>query len=201
MSSDLLTIYTDGACRGNPGPSAIAYTISRDGHEPIEVSECLGKATNNIAEYTALIRALEHALELGPNLRVVLHSDSELMVKQMNGEYAVKNAELKELYNEAIALCKQFDRRPEIRHVRREQNKRADELGNEALDGHPRPHIAGLTAAAPAPVAPPRPKQPTLHEHAVEILREFGGDDGARETWGRLVRLLEEAGIRVPRNE
>jgi ribonuclease HI len=131
----VLTIYTDGASRGNPGEAAFAYVISRDGKPVIEKAECLGQMTNNQAEYTALVRALEHALELGPRHRVIVHSDSELMVKQMSGEYRVKNEELRGLYEQASALRQRFDGLVTIRHVRREQNKRADQLCNEALDG------------------------------------------------------------------
>ena len=78
------TIYTDGASRGNPGPSAFAYIIERPGDDTIEANGCLGDTTNNIAEYTALVRALQRAQQLGGRRLVVL-SDSELMVKQMNG--------------------------------------------------------------------------------------------------------------------
>jgi ribonuclease HI len=131
----VLTIYTDGASRGNPGEAAFAYVISRDGQEPIEEADCLGQMTNNQAEYIALVRALEHALELGPHHRVLVHSDSELMVKQMNGEYRVKNEDLRSLYEQACTLRKRFEWPVTIRHVRREQNKRADQLCNEALDG------------------------------------------------------------------
>src|SRR5438132_8586084 len=131
----LLTIHTDGASRGNPGPAAYAYVITRDGQLVVEEAGCLGELTNNQAEYTALVRALEHALELGPDDRVVVHSDSELMVKQLNGEYRVKNEELRPLYEEAIELRHQFAGGVSFVHVRRGQNQRADELCNEALDG------------------------------------------------------------------
>ena len=131
----VLTIYTDGASRGNPGEAAFAYVIRREGQAAIEKAECLGQMTNNQAEYTALIRALEHALELGPQHRVIVHSDSELMVKQMNGEYRVKNEELRGLYEQARSLRQRFEGLVTIRHVRREQNKRADQLCNDALDG------------------------------------------------------------------
>jgi ribonuclease HI len=131
----VLTVYTDGASRGNPGDAAFAYVIRRDSQPVIEKAECLGQMTNNQAEYIALIRALEHALELGPQHRVILHSDSELMVKQMNGEYRVKNEELRGLYEQACGLRRRFEGPVTIRHVRREQNKRADQLCNEALDG------------------------------------------------------------------
>src|SRR5262249_33366253 len=129
-----LTINTDGASRGNPGAAAYAYVITRDGQLLVEEAGCLGELTNNQAEYTALVRALEHALQLGPDNRVIVHSDSELMVKQLNGEYPVKNEELRPLYEEAVRLRRQFKQPVAFRHVRREQNKRADELCNEALD-------------------------------------------------------------------
>jgi ribonuclease HI len=130
----VLTIHTDGASRGNPGAAAYAYTIE-GGREIIEEAGCLGEMTNNQAEYTALVRALEHALELGTQHRVVVHSDSELMVKQLRGEYRVKNEELRPLYELAVKLAGRFTRPVTFRHVRREQNRRADELCNEALDG------------------------------------------------------------------
>ena len=131
----LLRIHTDGASRGNPGPAAFAYIIDRDGEDLIEEAGKLGRMTNNQAEYLALVRALEHALELGAHHRVVVHSDSELLVKQMKGEYRVKNADLRDLYEEATALCGRFKEAVAFQHVRREDNRRADALGNEALDG------------------------------------------------------------------
>src|SRR5207253_4288729 len=91
----LLTIHTDGAARGNPGPAAYAYVIAREGQPPVEEAGLLGETTNNQAEYIALVKALAHALDLGAQHRVVVHSDSELMVKQLNGEYRVKNEELR----------------------------------------------------------------------------------------------------------
>ena len=131
----LLTIHTDGASRGNPGASAFSYVISRKSGPVIEDSGCLGDMTNNQAEYTALVRALERALKLGPEHRVTLHSDSELMVKQMKGEYKVKNEELRPLYKRAKELADRFAGGVSFVHVRRELNKRADQLGNDALDG------------------------------------------------------------------
>ena len=130
-----LTIHTDGASRGNPGEAAFAYVIARDGQPPIEEADRLGRLTNNQAEYTALVRALEHALELGAEHQVVVHSDSELMVKQMSGRYAVKNADLRPLYEEARDLAREFQGGVTFRHVRRSLNSRADALCNEALDG------------------------------------------------------------------
>src|SRR4051812_3200749 len=97
----LLTIHTDGASRGNPGEAAFSYVIAREGRSPIENGGRLGLMTNNQAEYTALVKALEHALRLGAHHRLMVHSDSELMVKQMRGEYKVKNADLRDLYEKA----------------------------------------------------------------------------------------------------
>jgi ribonuclease HI len=127
------TIYTDGAARANPGPAAYAFVIRRPGQPDIEGKGCLGETTNNIAEYTALVRALERARELGGK-RLVIKSDSELMVKQMNGEYKVRHAGLVPLYRRAEGLCSDFES-VTIRHVPREENRRADVLCNEALDG------------------------------------------------------------------
>src|SRR6266496_2692948 len=131
-SSDWL-IRTDGGARGNPGPAAFAYTIERPGGPDVEEHGFLGTSTNNVAEYTGLIRALERAKELGGR-RLIVESDRELMVRQMNGDYQVKNAGLRPLYEEARQLCRRFEN-VEIRHIRRELNKRADRLCNEALDG------------------------------------------------------------------
>src|SRR5256885_1378724 len=107
MADDTATIFTDGAARGNPGPAAWAYVITHSGLPAVEHAERLGTATNNVAEYTALVQALTRAAELGLR-RLAVFSDSELMVKQMNGEYSVKNVDLKELYNEAQTLRRRF---------------------------------------------------------------------------------------------
>ena len=204
-TSGLLTINTDGASRGNPGAAAYGYVIKRDGQLLVEEAGCLGEMTNNQAEYTALVRALEHALELRPDDRVVVHSDSELMVKQLNGEYRVKNEELRPLYEEAVELASQFKQPVAFRHVRREQNKRADELCNEALDGR---RTGSRPAQATAPAEPPpraaeRPVTsaavPGLHEQAVACLRAAaeawaGGarSPSAEEVWQQLTALLQK---------
>src|SRR5271154_6432896 len=95
--TDLLTIHTDGAARGNPGPAAFAFVIARSGDTVAEEHGLLGNATNNVAEYTALVKALERASRLGAR-KLVVNSDSELMVKQMRGEYKVKHEGLLPLY-------------------------------------------------------------------------------------------------------
>ncbi len=120
MASETWTIHIDGASRGNPGAAAFALVIDRPGHDPWEEAGCLGRTTNNIAEYTALVRALERCLELGGK-RLLIHSDSELMVKQMNGLYKVKSPDLKELHQKAGDLIDRFES-VKIRHVYREQN-------------------------------------------------------------------------------
>src|SRR5262245_30477150 len=127
MAHSVLTIHTDGGARGNPGPAAFAYVIQRDGAPAIAEAGCLGVMTNNQAEYTALIRALEHAARLGTEQHLVIHSDSELLVKQMNGEYRVKDERLKPLYEHARRLTSRFGS-VTIRHIGRAQNAWADRL-------------------------------------------------------------------------
>lgn len=126
-------LYTDGGARGNPGPAASAYVLeTADGTVLDARGETIGVATNNVAEYRALVAGLAKALELGVDeLEVV--SDSELLVKQMNGEYRVKNAALIDLSLEAAHLARQIGR---VRYnaVRRTENELADSLVNEALD-------------------------------------------------------------------
>lgn len=124
--------YADGGSRGNPGPSAIGALLEQDGHTIIEIKDYLGIATNNVAEYTGLLRLLQKAHELGVKILEV-RMDSELVVKQMSGIYKVKNENLIPLYEKAAILA---DRFPNFRivHVRREYNKKADLLANQSLD-------------------------------------------------------------------
>ena len=126
-------IYTDGGARGNPGPAAWAVVLQRADQPDLEIKGFLGDTTNNIAEYTALLRALELAQAEGGK-RLIIHSDSELMVRQMTGIYKVKHPGLLPLYQQASKLVKWFDH-VTFKHVRREMNQRADELCNEVLDG------------------------------------------------------------------
>ncbi len=126
-------LSTDGGARGNPGPAAYGYVLeSEDGHVLDAHGETIGVATNNVAEYRALVAGLMKALELGlTELEVV--SDSELVVKQMRGEYKIKNEALRELAREAAALASKLDR-ISYTAVRRAHNELADSLVNEALD-------------------------------------------------------------------
>ena len=126
-------LFTDGGARGNPGPAAYAYVLEEeDGTVLAAHGETIGVATNNVAEYRGLVAGLEKAVELAvPRLEVV--SDSELLVKQMTGEYRVKNRGLQELF---LAASRLASRVPVVsfRHVRRAHNELADRLVNEALD-------------------------------------------------------------------
>ena len=126
-------LFTDGGARGNPGPAAYGYVLeSEDGHVLAAHGEAIGRATNNVAEYSGLVAGLAKAADVGVReLEVV--SDSELLVKQMRGEYKVKNEALRELWEEASDLEKKFGR---VRYtaVRRAYNELADRLVNEALD-------------------------------------------------------------------
>lgn len=128
-----VTIYTDGASRGNPGPASIGiYVTDAEGNALMELGERLGHQTNNFAEYSAVIRGLQLALEYGAK-RVHLRSDSELMVKQMTGVYKVKSPAIQPLHSQAMALIRRFDN-VRFEHVRREFNSTADRIANEALD-------------------------------------------------------------------
>ena len=126
-------LFTDGGARGNPGPAASAFVLeAEDGTVLAAVGEAIGTATNNVAEYRALIAGLERAAEAGVGELEVL-SDSELMVKQMRGEYRVKNPALQELFLEASRAARRLHS-VTYTHVRRESNELADSLVNEALD-------------------------------------------------------------------
>jgi probable phosphoglycerate mutase len=126
-------LSTDGGARGNPGPAAYGYVLeAEDGTVLAAHGETIGIATNNVAEYSALVAGLERALDLGASAVDVI-SDSELMVKQMRGEYRVKNDALRELFLEASRLARRVGT-VSYTAVRREHNELADRLVNEALD-------------------------------------------------------------------
>jgi ribonuclease HI len=169
--TDTWTIYTDGGSRGNPGPAAFAYVIKRPGEVDVQENGYLGQSTNNIAEYTGLVKALEHAKELGGR-NLIVNSDSELMVKQMNGQYKVKNEGLRLLYEQATKLRKQFDT-VTIKHIYREQNAQADALCNEAMDNprdsKPRISVTPGTARLESPAAK---SEPTPLMRALEIMNQ-----------------------------
>jgi ribonuclease HI len=127
-------VHVDGGARGNPGPAAAAATLATDAGELLdEASELLGVATNNVAEYRAVLLGLARAQELGAT-EVELINDSELVAKQLNGAYKVKHPSMVPLFSQARAKLAGFERWS-IRSVPREQNARADALVNAALDG------------------------------------------------------------------
>jgi ribonuclease H / adenosylcobalamin/alpha-ribazole phosphatase len=127
-------LSTDGGARGNPGPAAFGYVLEADDGTVLAAhGEAIGVATNNVAEYRGLVEGLRRAVELAVD-EVEVVSDSELLVKQMRGEYKVKNAALRELSLEAAALARQLGR-VTYTSVRREHNELADRLVNEALNG------------------------------------------------------------------
>ncbi len=124
----------DGGARGNPGPAAIGVVVRNSDGEVLEgVGERIGRTTNNVAEYRALLLGIERALALGAS-ELELVGDSELIVRQVKGEYKVKDAAMRELHAQVKRALGPFDRWS-IRHVRREENADADSLVNEALDG------------------------------------------------------------------
>jgi ribonuclease HI len=126
-------LFTDGGARGNPGPAAAAFVLERDDGTVLDArGDAIGVATNNVAEYTALLNGLRRAAELGVT-EVEVVSDSELMVKQMRGEYKIKNAALRELALEGGRLARALGS-VTYTAVRREHNTLADQLVNDALD-------------------------------------------------------------------
>jgi ribonuclease HI len=129
-------LYSDGASRGNPGRAAIGAALYRleNGRQELagKVSEAIGHATNNVAEYKALVEGLKLALEHLPD-RLTVRADSQLLIRQLEGRYRVKNAALQPLYLEAKRLLSRMPHR--LEHVPREENAVADSLANDALDG------------------------------------------------------------------
>jgi ribonuclease HI len=198
MSDPSASVHIDGASRGNPGPAAFAFVINPPDGTPIEEHGTLGETTNNIAEYTALVRALERATELALH-RLHIHSDSELLVKQMNGEYRVKNADLRELYDQAQDLARHFSS-VRFTHVRREHNKRADELCNLALDGG-KPKTA--KAKPKADVTSATMSVDAMRDECVACLEAARNAWSARDprapsaaqVWDQLWSVVEESGM------
>jgi ribonuclease HI len=127
-----LTIYTDGASRNNPGEAGAGVYIARDGRPLERLARYLGTTTNNVAEYRAAILGLEHAVRLGAT-SVRLLADSELLVKQINGQYKVKNEGLKPLHARVKELIARIGS-VEVQYIPRAQNKEADALANKAID-------------------------------------------------------------------
>ncbi len=135
MKGRALILRTDGASRGNPGPAGIGVVIEAEGtDERLEFRAFIGETTNNVAEYRALLLALAEAGKLAP-AAVTVKSDSELLVRQLNGVYKVKAEQLKPLFLEAVRRLRGFPS-ARILHVGREENRAADSLANRAIDDH-----------------------------------------------------------------
>jgi len=204
-----LEIFTDGGARGNPGPAAAGVVI-RDGQgrSILEAGYFLGKATNNVAEYTAMLLGLEAAQKFGAE-DVSLFADSELMVKQLTGEYKVRDARLAELFEQAQRLLIGFESW-QIKHIRRQQNRRADSLVNKALDAgqdvvevqlgdaqpRSRPRTsekgatdAGRAGAGPTASPPAAPEASSLSTVTVKVTHDPrpGGCKGGMEKGGQFV--------------
>jgi ribonuclease HI len=221
----VLIIHTDGGSRGNPGPAAFAYTIEQSGKLLVEEAGTLGRMTNNQAEYLGLIHALEHAAQLGQHHALRILSDSELMVKQLNGKYRVKNEDLRPLFIRAMKLKEGFPS-VSIKHVPRDQNSHADRLCNEALDGkrcwtlrpaHEPPGEKAHQAAGPAVNHSPLDLEgdaacaeslpESLHDRAIECLRQAASawsrgdpdDPKPAVVWKQLWNLIQEQPARPDR--
>jgi len=129
--SEVWEIFIDGACSGNPGEAGIGIVINHEGKTVKEISKAIGEATNNIAEYSALIYALQEVAALNAK-KLRIFTDSELLFRQVTGVYKVKNDKLKFLYDQVQLLMKGFDH-VDLNHVRREKNKIADSLATRSL--------------------------------------------------------------------
>lgn len=133
MKSKKVEIYIDGGARGNPGPAGVGVVIlDANGKRIKDVSKYIGETTNNIAEYNALLYGLEEALILRAD-EIIINMDSELVAKQLSGDYRVKDTNLKPLFERALNMLKSF-KNFEIRHIEREKNKEADKLVNKAIN-------------------------------------------------------------------
>lgn len=193
-SADWVTAHCDGGSRGNPGPAGFGVHMEdAAGKVLAELSEYLGVKTNNFAEYSALLAALRFAIEHGHHyLRVV--ADSELMVKQMKGQYRVNSPELRPLYEQAKSLVRQLGRF-EIQHVLRGKNRNADRLANLAMDrGMGRP--AAPVNPGPGPEKRAAAKEPEPHGQA-KMLRGFTRDGvvhllGSELPDGLFVKVIPE---------
>jgi len=130
---DKIIAYIDGGSRGNPGPAAAGFTLADSAGTQLQAKAfLLGRTTNNIAEYTSLVKALEAAKQIGAE-QLTVFSDSELLVRQINGQYKVKSEQIRPLFQQAVDLLNEF-KNWKVRHIPREKNKEADKLVNQALN-------------------------------------------------------------------
>ena len=157
---EVITLQFDGGSRGNPGPAGVGVVLrAQDGTPLVTLGRFIGRATNNVAEYKALITALEQAKQLGAT-KIIVRGDSELIIKQMRGEYRVKHPDLRPLYEEAQSLLRQFAK-SKIEHNYREDNTLADKLANLAMDRRREVTDVDDVDDSPRPLhAAPPPRQP-----------------------------------------
>ncbi len=176
QSGESIVAYCDGGSRGNPGPAGFGVYIQDSAGKVLgELSQFVGIHTNNFAEYSALLAALEFAISNNhKNLRVI--SDSELMVKQIKGQYRVNSPELRPLYEEAKRRITRLDQF-QIQHVLREKNRHADRLANVAMDRGMGRAPAAIPSRAPAP-APPAPEKGVMFRGLVKngVVHVLGGE-------------------------
>lgn len=201
-----LYIEVDGGSRGNPGPAASAAVLRAAAHgEPVWAGGWpVGRTTNNVAEYSALVRALEEARRLGARV-VKVSTDSELMARQVSGAYKVRSSQLLPLYEKVLDLLDRFESW-EVGHVRREKNSDADALVNGALDaGAPvgdavtcNPGRSGAGKAAPAPTPAPTPAVPAAGSGSGSIPVLCVEGRCLAEAWEKSLLALSERGGRVP---
>src|SRR3954469_7002219 len=147
VNDETVTLEFDGGSRGNPGPAGVGVVVrAADGTPLVTLGRLVGRSTNNVAEYRALITAMEEAKKLGAR-KIVIRGDSELIIKQMRGEYRVKHPDMKVLYDEAQHLVRDFDQ-GKIEHNLRHKNELADRLATLAMDR--RVDVPDVNGAAPA---------------------------------------------------
>lgn len=184
---EVISLEFDGGSRGNPGPAGIGVVLrAADGTPVVTLGRFIGRATNNVAEYRALITAMEEAKKLGAR-KIAIRGDSELIIKQMKGEYRVKHPDMQALYQEAKDLLREFDSAT-IGHNLRNKNELADKLANLAMDRKADVTDAEMgpngSAAKPSPLDEPTPAAPKV------------GDRFACPRCGCVVRVEKPTGVR-----
>ena len=199
-ASGTLALYVDGASRGNPGPAGIGVVVEdATGRIIAEIGEFIGRGTNNVAEYRALIRALEEAAAFGAR-HIVVRSDSELLVRQLRGEYKVKSPDLSPLHLEAHRLLKAFPKAT-VERIPRGENAAADALANRALDASaPEPSSLEFSAIVEPGGVGFFARVPAL---GLEVEGKTRSDalERARAAVLQEVKLLHAAGRTLPKEE
>jgi ribonuclease HI len=176
--NETLTLEFDGGSRGNPGPAGIGVVVRAEDRTPlVTLGRFIGKATNNVAEYRALITAMQEARKLGAT-KIVIRGDSELIIRQMTGQYKVKHPDMKVLFEEAQQVIKQFAS-AKIEHNLRHKNELADKLANLAMDRR-----ADVTDAEESPLDAP----------AAEATK--AGDRFACPKCGCVIDVIKPSGVR-----